>query len=276
MKTFGPWMDGSDDAMAMTLLLANDEIWQSQCRDGDSKALIAGMSFPGAYLAVFRAQQSSPSEMIYHPVGYILYTPRGAGVFEQHTAFLELHRGKFAAECIDWAFRAMFLETSCTQLITVCQAWQPETRLSAKSRGAIELFTIPRYAKKDGKEHPAAVFGITVMEWAWRHHQDFGYAGEKWHDEVFADLEPHHEEDPAHNGFLGLALEMGKKQPHKAIAVYNAWASLAGYAPGELLWADAAGNSLIDIQVAIVLNGPNGVAAVLPKCPPSPKAELSH
>lgn len=266
--SFAPFAYDSDDAKAFRQLFKHDSIFEPQRRDGDDRHAVDLATFAGAYLAV-----AWEGTVIDEAVGYILYTPRPNGVFEQHTGFLPEHRGLAAEEYIGNATLSMFMETLCSQIVTFCPEWLPSTRAMAKRMGAIRLFDTPRFAFRDGKPYSATLFGQTALQWAWRIHHEFEEVGAHWHDQVFAAIEPHHEEDPSHNGFLGLALEMGKRQPHKAMAIYSAWAELAGYEPGRLVWADGEGNSFIDIGNAMVLNGPDRILAVIPRCPPQPRLQ---
>lgn len=261
--SFGPWRDISEDGTAFRQLFKHDEIFEPQRRDGDQREAVDGASFPGAYLAIFSEGPEA--------YGFILYTPRPSGVFEQHTGFLRAFRGESAERDIAEATQRMFFETPCSQIVTFCPDWLPGTRVLAKRMGAQYLFENSLFARRDGENRAADLYGQSALQWAWQHHHEFERAGAKWHDQVFTTLEPHHEEDPAHNAMLGLALEMGKRQPHKAIAIYNAWSELAGYAPGALIWADGQGNSVFDIGVATVVNSADRVIAVFPKSPCQPR-----
>lgn len=254
--SFGPWRDDSEDAKAFRYLFKRADIFKPQARDGDQREAVDGVSFPGAYLAVF--------DDFTDVYGYVLYTPRPSGVFEQHTGFIAEFRGATAEADVKQSTAKMFLETPCSQIVTFCPEWLPATKVMARRMGAQQLFTKAPFATRDGKVYAADLYGQTALQWAWRNHMDFAEVGAKWHDQVFAAIEPHHDEDRAHNAFLGLALEMGKKQPQKAAAIYAAWAELAGYEPGRILWANQRGFSLIDIGAAAILNGPEGVISVIP------------
>lgn len=270
MLSFGPWQPGSADAVAFRRLFKTDSIYEPQRTDDGKPEDVDAVEFHGGYLAVFRGDDVHGEE--YGHRGYVLYTARPGGVFEQHTGFLELHRGKAAESAIAEATRRMFLETPCTQIVTFCPEWLPATKAMAKRFGAIPMFEVKSFANRGEEMKLAHLYGQTALQWAWRNYGEFEAVGRRWHDEVFSAIEPHHEDDPTHNAFLGLALEMGRQQPHKALAIYNAWAELAGYAAGRLIWADGEGNSFVDIGNAMVLNGPDHVLAVIPRksCPQRP------
>lgn len=259
MYSFGPWQEGSDDAKDMLWLLQRDDVWEPQARDGDEKEKAALSTFPGTWLAVFRDQMS--------PVGYILYVPRNphCSVMEQHTGFIESARGKDAIDAMQSATAAVFLQTPCSRIVSYCPDWHPGTKGIARQMGSVPLYYVPKFAKRAGIEYGATLYGLTVLEWAFRNHMNYAHIGHRWHEEVFAKLEPHHEDDDVHDGFLGLAVEMGVRNPHKAVAVYNIWAELAGYAPASVQWADGQGNALIDISNAYVLNSGNRAIAAFAK-----------
>lgn len=258
---FEPWKNGTETAHKVCNLFAQEEIFEPQKMDGSKPSDLESADLTGSFVALFEEADG--------PAGYILYVPRLPGVYEQHTAFLKPFRGNRAMDWIRLATRTMFIETDCIQIMTTCPQWLPETRILAKKMGAQELFS-RQIGKRDGLTVSGDIFAQTHMQWAWANHLTFQKVGELWHDEVFKTLEPHHEDDAVHNAFLGLALTMGAKQPQKAVGVYNAFAVLAGYEPGRLMWADCQGNSLVDIGPASVVNSHGRVLAVFPKQPCQP------
>lgn len=263
MFTFGQWQDGSDDARDMLWLLQQDDIWEPQARDGDEKESAANATFPGAWLAVYRDDIS--------PLGYILYIPRNpvGSVLEQHTAFMTKARGQAAARVIESATAAVFLQTPCSRIVTFCPEWHPASKSMARHMGATPVYRKVNFGTRQGEQFGAELYSQSVLEWAFRNHLNYATVGKEWHDAVFAMLEPHHDEDAAHDGFVGLAVSMGKYQPHKAVAVYNTWAELAGYAPASVQWTDGRGNAVIDIANAYVVNSGSHAIAAFPKCQPS-------
>ncbi len=264
--TFGVIAQGSNDEKDIKRLLVMPEIWDGQRRDEDDVEKVECATFENTIAAVFRREGVA--------FGYVLFVHKGDGLFIQHTAFIESERGKVAIECIEAALKAMFLETMATDILTHCPEWALGTAKLARTIGAHCMFRMPNFAVRDGRMQYAAVYGLTMFEWAWLHHADFEEQGEKWHEQVFGDEGPSHDHDPVHEMFLGLALEMGIHQPHKAVFLYNGWARRAGYAEASLLWAGERGHSLVDFRDGIALNGPNGVISVIPRCPQ--KAELFH
>lgn len=263
---FRPW-HGTDEATAaarisMVALLLSPEIWDMQRIDGTTQEQCADPKFPeGTYLAVFYDAEAA--------VGYVLFMPKQIGVWEQHTAFDKEHRGKYALAAVQESHKAMFMQTDAWQLISPCPEWHPGASMFAKSLGAVKAFRNVNAYTRDGRKQWADIYTLTIAAWSYLVHSEFQEEGEQWHEAVFANIEPHHEDDPAHNGFLGLAVAMSKFSPQKAVALYNAWAQLAGYQVANVLAADPTGLCVIDIGNAwITMSGDKVVSAVHKPCPP--------
>lgn len=268
--SFGVIAKCSNDERAIKALAVLPENWNDMCGDNEDPDQIRGGTFEGVTAAVFRHVEGD------HAFGYILFVPRQDDLVEQHTVFCEAQRGNVASQCIRAAHKELFLTTKWIGVLTFCPEWNPGARHLAQKVGAVKVSTVPNFRLRGGRWQGAALYHLLLWTWSCDHHDEFQDTGEAWHDRVFSQLpEAKHEDDPAHNGWLGLAVEMGKRQPHKAVEVYNSWAIKAGYALGKLLWADGNGHSLIDFGHGIALNGPESVLAVLPKCPPSPQSEQS-
>lgn len=268
--SFGLVAKHSNDDCAIKEILVRPEIWEAQRRDGDSINAVPEASFgESAFAAVFRQDNQ--------PVGYVLFTlvplQTHQTIYVQHTAFLEAFRGEKAMGCIAAAHQEMFFQTTALSIITHCPDWLPATKWMAEKMGGRRVSHMNHFALRDGRVQGASIYRIQCFDWACDNHEEFQDLGERWHETVFKELEPHHDDDPAHNGFLGLALMMGIRQPHKAMAIYNMWAERAGYVPGEVLWADGQGHSLIDFREGVCLNSPDGVMSVIPRCRPQQQSQ---
>lgn len=271
MISFGLWGEHPEDIEAFRELFQRDDIFEPQRRDGDTKEMVLDADFPGCYLAVFRDGPDMPSGRIQEPMGYIMFFPKTkTGVFEQHTAFITEARGAAAGRMIEAAIAMLFIEGQAIALLTTCPEWNPAAASMARKMGGSIRYRKDQYALRDGQVQGADIYGMTILDWAYRHHPGYGEIGHRWHEQVFSQLPAaKHDDDEAHNGILGIALKVGERRPHLGLGIYNAWAEIAGYAPATLIWADGNGNSLIDIDNAYVVNLPNGkVASVIPKCPP--------
>lgn len=269
--SFGVIAKGSNDEQAIKALAVLPDIWDEQCGDGESREQIVQGTFEGVTAAVFYDQSTPFGPTAF---GYILFVPRPDGLYEQHTAFITSRRGPLALRCIKEAHKELFLTTPAIGLITLCPDWNPGSRSLSHKLGAVRVSAVPMFKIRGGRMLGATLYHLTLWTWSCENHDDFQDVGEAWHERVFAKMPAaEHDDDPAHNGWLGLALEMGKHQPQKGMDVYNSWAMKANYAPGQLLWSDSNGHSLIDFGHGVCLNSPDAVLAVIPKCPqlqPSP------
>lgn len=271
---FRPWNGTGEEAVAtrdsMIALLLSEDIWDSQRIDGTSKEECMDPKFPeGTFLAVFYDDLAA--------VGYVLFVPKAPGVWEQHTAFDKEHRGAYALEAVRLSHKAMFMQTPCFHLISYCPEWHPAARFFAQKLGAEYAFRNQNAYTRDGRKQWADVFSLTLVAWAYDVHGEYEDIGEQWHEEVFAKLEPHHEDDPAHNGFLGIAIEMAKYSPQKAVALYNSYAQIAGYHPANLVATHTSGLCVIDIGNAWITMAGDKVAAAVPKpCPPLEQSQQSQ
>jgi hypothetical protein len=187
--------------------------------------------------------------------------------YEQHTALRECLRAD-GEHYFEDALRFMFVQTDAMFVRTECPDWNPLLVRVAGKVGAKKMFCQPRKYAKDGKQYGVTHVGISMMDWAHRHHLEYAQVGDEWHDQLFAGGEPHHDDDEAHNGFLGLALRIGQHNPRKAADTYNAWAFVSNYWPATVEWihqdSDGGIHSIINIGVSKVLNGPEGVQQIIP------------
>lgn len=269
MISFGLWGEHPEDIEAFRRLFQRDDIFDPQRRDGDTKEMVLDADFPGCYLALFRGDDIDGQT--YGPIGYIMFFPKtNTGVFEQHTAFVTEARGAVAMRLIELAIAKLFIDGQAIALLTTCPAWNPAAAGMARKMGGSIRYRKDQYALRDGQVYGADIYGMTILDWAYKNHPGYGEIGHRWHEQVFSKLpEAKHDDDDAHDGILGIALKVGERRPHLGLGIYNAWAEIAGYAQATLIWADGNGNSLIDIDNAYVVNLPDGiVAAVIPKCPP--------
>lgn len=265
---FRPWNGEGEEAISIRdsvrALLISDEIWDTQRIDACTKEQAFECTFPeGTFIAVFF--DGLPA------VGYILYVPKAPGVWEQHTAFDKEHRGSYALDCSKQAIAAMFMRTDAFHLVSPCPEWLPAAHIFAKKLGGTVFYRHHGAFTRDGRKQWADMYSLHISAWAGDVHADYEHIGEQWHEAAFAKLEEHHDEDPAHNGFLGLAIAIAKYNPAKAVAVYNSWAQIAGYHPANLIMAHPSGLCVLDIGNAVVTMVGDTVAAAVPypSCPPS-------
>lgn len=263
---FTAWNEATEEANAnrasVQALLLTPDIWEPQRIDTVTLEEASKCKFvEGSFVAVFYEDLAA--------VGYVLFTPKAPGVWDQHTGFDTKHRGSFAALAVKQAHTAMFMQTPAFQIISFCPEWNPATSHFAQMLGATKAFRHVNAYTRDGKQHYADCWTLPIATWAYQVHHEYKHVGAKWHEDVFEKLEPHHEDDPAHNGFLGLAVTMAQFDPAKAVALYNAYAQLSGYQPANLIYTRPGGVCVIDIGNAVVtMRGDQVSSAVSYPCQP--------
>lgn len=235
-------------------ILVSPDVWDAQALDGVEKPT----EFPFGQDCLAYALRED-GELL----AYLLFVPIAPGIYEQHSCIPETHRGKWET-LIRLAHEAMFLETDATMIVTLCPDWLPYLTKVASRFGGKRMWRKDFLGTIQTVPYGATMMGLTVMDWAWRVHMDYAEVGHEWHEAAFKDGAEPHEDDAAHDGFVGLALKMSVKQPLKAQQVYNTWAQTAGYWPLTILWSSE-GNSLIDIGSSVILNKGGKFAAAIPK-----------
>ena len=188
--------------------------------------------------------------------GAMLLIQLQPGLFEAHTQVLPIGRGEwavnFAKACVFW----MFTRTTCFELMTKCPHGNLGARALAKCVGGKKLFTNPRGWSKDGKTIPADIFGITIQDWLLTAN-GLEERGHWFHERLASEYrklgrkEAPHPDDDTHDRYVGMACEMFLGgQAQKAVLLYGRWASMADYAPIELMSLDPVA---INIQDAVIV-----------------------
>ena len=247
-------------ADALLRVLTEPDVWASQAFDA--------VQHPEAFPANEGDWAFLMADDQHRILAYVCFVAKGQGVYEQHTGIPEQHRHLWD-QFIAAAHRAMFLQTDATMLITCCPDWLPHLVKVAGRFGGKKMWRNDHLGTRDGTRYGAQMMGLTVMDWAWRVHLEFAQAGHEWHEAAFAGGAEPHEDDQAHDGFVGLALAMSVGFPSKAQQIYNTWALTAGYWPLRVLWYQD-GNSLLDIGSSTILNRGGKFAAAIPSCPQQP------
>lgn len=173
--------------------------------------------------------------------GGVLFAYQQPAIYEAHTQVLPEGRGWQTVEMVNAALTWMFCRTDAHEILTRC----PEGNLGAKAlvraiKGEFQ-FTAARGWANGAAFIPADVYAMTVQSWA-KHATGLVERGRWFHERLEAEYtrlgiaEQQHEDDDCHDRYVGAAAEMILGgQPQKAIAFYNRWAALSGYAPLALL-----------------------------------------
>ncbi len=153
----------------------------------------------------------------------------GSGYFEVHTLFLPGSRD--IREKAAHALHAMFTGTDAWELVTKVPADIPAALGLAKAMGFTERFVRRGAWKREGGAVDIHFLGLTLDEWA-RDNGTLRVLGHRFHEDMEAAGFPpnHHDDDPVHDCYVGLALACAEKgNISKGVALYNRWARFACY-----------------------------------------------
>lgn len=208
------------------------------------------------------------SGTVLNPLNYALRNEHGGfilealdgGVYHVHSQFAsEGRRGSIAAmrEALDF----MFTRTDCMRITSHI----PDNNLAAKGLGIKAGFR--EWFRRDMPHFgPSAVVKIDVDDWI-AGNRALEADGERFHrllEEAKAAIGsslPTHPDDPVHDRHVGAAVRMAERgHAGKGVAIYNAWAKLAGYQPVTLLQANP---PVVDVLDAVVGLGTAGEMEVL-------------
>jgi len=184
--------------------------------------------------------------------GAFVFAALDPGRYEQHTLILPEGRGAGVLPAAREAFRYMFVQTDCTEIVTKVAGSNKAAALMARRAGFAQTFTRPN-AWEDGSD--LTFFSLSMD--AWRAHDDqLSAEGHAFHEALEAaklatgSALAVHPDDDAHDRAAGAAVLMGKAgNVEKACWSYNRWARLAGYATIELVPGDP---PIVDIRDALI------------------------
>jgi hypothetical protein len=184
--------------------------------------------------------------------GAFLFQPLDATRFELHTLFLPEGRGLSLLKAAAEAARYMFVETSCTEIVTKVPQSNRAADFMVRKCGFRPMFERSR-AWEDGSD--IRFFWLSIEDWR-AQDKAIGPEGQAFHElietakrEAGSTL-PTHPDDEAHDRAAGLAVLMAKAgQPAKAVWIYNRWAAFAGYERVALVSEEP---PIIDIQDAVI------------------------
>lgn len=157
-----------------------------------------------------------------------LFSWYAPGVYEVHTQFLPAGRGEHALKASHGAVFEMFTKTDCMEVLT---------RIQASNKAAIRLALAVGFEFVFENERP---------EWGAMRYYKLDYhkwvntcpylpaIGEWFHERLESERgsPPGHDEDPAHDRYVGATVEMMLcGNVAKGIHTYNRWSRLAGFCP---------------------------------------------
>lgn len=183
--------------------------------------------------------------------GVMLFVCHEGGRYELHTLALSGCRGAALLAAAADAYRWMFVQTDCLELVTKTAGSNRPAALMARRSGFRPTFTRPS-AWYDGAD--LTFYRLTLDDWRGLDPK-LPSEGRAFHERLEAAKREagsalaSHEEDDAHDRAAGLACLMARAGNFgKAAWSYNRWAKLAGYAPIQLVPQ----SPLIDVGDAVL------------------------
>lgn len=167
----------------------------------------------------------------------------GSGRFDVHSIFLPEGRGKEAYDAMANVAEYMFTRTGCVEgRTTIAAEGNAGGALALAKRGGFEQrFDLEKMPWKAGTTTKAVFMALTLEKWALTSPTALE-AGRWFHSKLEAEKVASgsaahvHPEETVHDRMVGAALLMVHGgQPEKAVAFYNVWALMSGYAPIALL-----------------------------------------
>lgn len=172
---------------------------------------------------------------LFNEHGGFLFHCHAPGVYEVHTQFLKSGRGRQALEAAKYAAFAMFTQTDCMEIFTKIQADNKRAIWLTEAMGFDFMFEHDRPGW--GK---VRYYVLGYQKWV-ATCEELPQMGHWFHErlEEARGTPPGHDDDPAHDRYVGAAVEMIMAgNLAKAVHLYSRWAVLAGYARLTVLGTD--------------------------------------
>jgi len=184
--------------------------------------------------------------------GGFIFIKDEAARYELHTLFLPEGRGAAVLPNAAEAFRRMFIETDCMEIITKVAGSNRAADMMARRAGFRPIFTRTA-AWVDGSD--LTFFVMTFDDWRARD-GEVALAGHAFHHLLegakarTGSTHDNHADDEAHDRAAGAAslMVLAGNAP-KAVWAYNRWARFAGYQTIEL---QAVQPPVIDVRDAVL------------------------
>lgn len=186
---------------------------------------------PGMPLFDMRAYLRVPHGVLLMEGGHFSLQRQEEGVYGFHTTFLPSARGKgMFRQCVQ-ALKFMFIQTQCEVLNTHVPANNLGAGWLIRRMGFRKIFSRPKaWLARDGISYDVDYYTMRIEDWIAQGVCEL--AGAMFHvklDKIAPELKKH-EQDYAHDCFVGAAIEMIEAKRHdKALKIYSRWARHAGY-----------------------------------------------
>jgi hypothetical protein len=151
------------------------------------------------------------------------------GRYVVHTNLLPDCRGLAAIRAAREAAKKAFIETDCTQLVSMVPDTIPHALLFAKSMGMRVDFVRKGLWPAEGRKWDVSFLSMSIDSWI--RSGECSEKGRWFHDKLWAhDPGAAHPDDGVHDCYVGAAVEMiAAGNVQKAVRVYNHWAAFALY-----------------------------------------------
>ena len=236
-------------------------------RSVDATEINAIFNDPSVFeqVAIPGADPLDVSPLLDNPQNIFLITEGGAISFawhdvhsyQVHTGFIRGFRGSHAIRASRAAYRWMFTQTDCVELLTLVPGNNPAAAMFCRLVGATHEFD--RKGVWPGKDGPVDMgfWSLRYDDWL-RKTPELVLSGQKFHNRLTAEFlrfdktEKQHPDEDCHDLHVGACFEMMHGgQIEKAVFLYNRWAKFSGYGQIALISREPAvidiGNALLQV-----------------------------
>lgn len=240
-------------ALAAVLTVPSISAYIAQDGDVIDGAVIARLAAAGPVLGVWRDNEL---------VGAFCFVEVNPATYQIHTNLLPaLSRAeKLAAarEAVLW----LFAKTMALRVTTMVPAFNRAAQRFAEGSGMRLEYTRNGQFRWRGRDWDCAFLAMGLHDWIWSQAAHFQPEGERFHRQIeavnAADGLDSHDDDPAHDVMVGACMRLLMAgAPNRGVALFNEWASQAGYAPIARL-PDQHGQVVLLLANTVIRVAPDG------------------
>jgi hypothetical protein len=162
------------------------------------------------------------------------------GLYEAHTQVLPEGRGRWTIAMVQKALSYIFIQTDAVEILTRVPAGNTPALALTKRIGGVFQFTRPNSWMHNGIACPSDIYALSIMNWM-RDAEELPLRGRWVDNKIKKELRKQKVEfipvkDENHDRYVGASIEMiFAGQVGKGIALYNRWASVAGYSSARVV-----------------------------------------
>ena len=167
--------------------------------------------------------------------GAHVFHKKALGFYEVHTLSLPEGRNRAMVNCRNGAFRAMFLTTDATEIVTLVPDGNKGAGVWANHAGFREVFRREGAFNLMGEKVGVSYRSLTYADWVLWDKENRG-DGEDFHAFIHQYTPDDHGADPVHDAWAGATID-GCRQGNgaKCVGLYNRWTLHSGYEPISVL-----------------------------------------